>query len=458
MSDAALDRNRAPAPGPVRPFDFPRVDRARLDGADAPELLTARHGDLPLITAEVVVEGGAAVEAADQAGIARLAGAALEAGTEVRDEEDLAWDLERLGVDLDIGNDWDAASVGITVHGDRLEPAMALLAEIVRRPAYPADAVSRIRDEQLADILQRQKEPRALAADAVARFIFADDVPYSRPIRGRADTVSGLGHDELRAFHEARYRAGSAAVLVTGAIDPARARDAVAEHFGDWRGEPAAKTEFEVRQRADETRVFIVHRPGSVQSEVRMGHAGVDRHHEDYFPLVVMNTILGGSFTSRLNMSLREKHGFTYGARSSFAFRRRPGPFTVDVAVASDVTARAIEEALTEIRQIRHDGPTDDEMDSARDYLRGVMPLKLQTTAQVASRLSELVVYGLPDDYFDTSRERIAAVTHDDVHRVAANHIRPDRLAIVIVGDAEEIEAPIRELDLGPIEIHESLP
>ena len=171
-----------------------------------------------------------------------------------------------------------------------------------------------------------------------------------------------------------------------------------------------------------------------------------------------MNTILGGSFTSRLNMSLREKHGFTYGARSSFAFRRRPGPFTVDVAVASDVTDRAIREALKEIHQLRDDGPTADELDSARDYLRGVMPLKLQTTDQVASRLSELVVFDLPDDYFDTTRERIAAVRGEDVRRVANAHVRPDRLAVVVVGDAEQIEAPLRDLDIGPIETYETLP
>lgn len=458
MSDGTLDRTQAPAPGDVRPFDFPAVNRSRLDGPDSPELLTARHGDVPLVTAKVVVEGGAAAEVGGEAGVARLASAALEAGTEARDEEALAWELEHLGVDLDTTASWDAASASVTVHTDRLDPAMELLAEIVRRPAFPEDPVARIRDEQLADILQRTKEPRALASDAAARFIFDDTVPYGRPIRGRKETVSGLGPAELRAFHEARYRAGSAAILITGAIDSGEARAVAEKHFGDWHGAPAGDTDFEVRARVDETRVFLVHRPGSVQSEIRMGHVGVARHHEDYFPLLVMNTILGGSFTSRLNMSLREKHGFTYGARSSFAFRRRPGPFTVNVAVASDVTARAIQEALKEIRQLRDDGPTADEMDSARDYLRGVMPLKLQTAQQVASRLAELVVFDLPDDYFDTLRDRIAAVTADDVHRVASEHVRPDRLAVVVVGDAEQVEEPIRELGIGEIEVHPSLP
>jgi zinc protease len=458
VKGGTLDRTRSPEPGPVRPFDFPRVTRERLGDGDTPALVTARHGVTPLVSAKVVVEGGAACEPATRGGIARLTADSLQAGTDTHDEEALAWELESLGVQLETATSWDAAAAGITVPADRLEPAMALLSEIVRRAAFPEGPVSRIRDEQLADILQRSKEPRALAADAAARFIFHPDVPFSRPLIGRAESVRDVDPDELRAFHRACYRAGSAAVIVTGAVDHERARAVVEEHFGDWRGEPATTPEFDVRPRVDETRVFLVHRPGSVQSEIRLGHVGVHRHHPDYFPLTVMNTILGGSFTSRLNMNLRERQGFTYGARSSFAFRRRPGPFTVDVAVASDVTARAIEEALREIRQLREEGPTADELDSARDYLRGVMPLKLQTTTQLASRLAELFVFDLPDDYFDSYRDRIAAVTREDVLRVARETIRPDRLAVVVVGDARHVEEPIRQLELGPVEVHESLP
>lgn len=454
----APDRTAAPAPGPVRPFDFPAVTRERLGGDDAPQLLVARHGDLPLVTAAVIVEGGAAAEPADRAGIARLASDALEAGTASRDVEQLAWELESLGVHLDAAAGWDAASASITVHADRLDPALALLAEIVRAPAFPADQVERLRDEQLAEILQRRKDPRALASDAAARFIFAPEVPYARPLVGLEATLRDVDPDALRRFHADRYRAGSAALVLTGAIDAASARDLAARHFGDWRGAAARREAFEVRPGVDATTVFIVHRPGSVQSEIRMGHVGVDRHHPDYFPLQVMNTILGGAFTSRLNMSLRERHGFTYGARSGFAFRRRPGPFTIDAAVASDVTARAVEEALKEVEALRSEGPTPDELEAARDYLRGVLPLTLQTTQQLAGRISELVIYDLPDDWYATYRDRIAAVSAADVRRVAAEAVRPDRLAITIVGDADSVRAPLEALGLGPVHVHERLP
>jgi zinc protease len=458
MSAGAPDRTRPPEPGPVKQFDFPEITRHRLDGDHTPEFLFAPHGDLPLVTAELVIRGGAAAEPAERAGVAQLTAEALETGTRDKDVDALAWELESLGVELATGVSWDAASVGITVHADRLDPALALLAEMVRRPAFPADQVERLRDERLADILQRRKDPRALAADAASRFVFRDHVPYGRPLLGVESTVRGLGPDELAAFHKERYRGGSAALIITGDIEADRATALATEHFGDWQGAAAPEPEFDVAPRVRETTVFIVDRPGSVQSEIRLGHVGVDRYHEDYYPLLVMNTILGGAFTSRLNMSLRERHGFTYGARSGFALRRRPGPFTVDVAVATDVTARAIEEALKEINTLRDDGPTDLELENARDYLRGVLPLRLQTTAALAGRVAEIVVFDLSTDYFQHYRDRIGAVTRDDVHRVAREAVRPDAMAVVVVGDASEIDEPLRALNLGPLEIHRSVP
>lgn len=458
MNAGTLDRTRPPEPGAVKPFDFPVITRARLDGDDTPELLVARHGDLPLVSAELVLEAGAGGEPADRAGIAQLTAEALETGTRERDVDELAWALESLGIELATGASWDAASIGVTVHADRLEPALELLAEVVRAPAFDRAQVERLRDERLADILQRRKEPRALASDAANRFIFRDGVPYGRPLIGLESTVRGLGPDDLADFHRRHYSGAAAALIITGAVDPEAARTVASRHFGDWRGQPASRADFDVGPRVENATVFIVDRPGSVQSEIRLGHVGVERHHPDYFPLVVMNTILGGAFTSRLNMNLRERHGFTYGVRSGFALRRRPGPFTVDVAVATDVTARALEEALREIGGLRDDGPTDAELNNARDYLRGVLPLRLQTTGALASRIAELVVFDLPIDYFRSYRDRIADVSRDDVHRVARDAIRPDRMAIVIVGDATAIEPEVRKLGLGDIEIHRALP
>lgn len=442
----------APEPGPVRAYDFPVIQDERV-GETGLRMLSAKHGKLPLVTAHLVLDAGAAAEPPELEGVARLTANAMDAGTRDRDADELAWALERLGVELETGTGWDAAHQALTVPSDRLEPALALFAEIVRRPAFPADQVDRLRDEQLAGIMQRRKEPRALGDDMGARYIFADGVPYGRPVIGREETVSGLTAERVSSFYAARYRPGSAAIVFTGDITAERAARLAHTHFGDWETGSADPGHLRVEPRVDATTVFVVNRPGSVQSEIRIGDVGVERGHPDYFPLIVFNTILGGAFTSRLNMNLRERHGFTYGVNSSFAFRRQPGPFSVSAAVATDVTAHAVQEALSEMQGMHDDGATAQELDAARDFLRGVLPLTLQTTGQLAGRIAEIAVFGLPLDYFEQYRRRIADVTAEDVARVARERLRLDRLAIVVVGDADQITGPLQELGVGPVQV-----
>lgn len=449
---SGIDRTRVPEPGEVVAFEFPAVQRRGLDNGLA--LLTARHGQFPLVTAVLVLDAGAAGEPADKAGLAHLTANALEAGTRSRSGEELAWALERLGVEFTAEASWDAVSLAITVPRQRLEPALELFAEIVRQPAFPEDEIARLRDEQLASILQRQKEPRALANDMAARFIFDPDVPYARPLIGLQTSVAGLTRDDVDAYYRANFQPAGGTLIMVGDIDPDAAAALAERHFGDWAAAPRRAVDFHVRRRVEKTTIFVVDRPDAVQSEIRIGDVGVPRHHEDYFPLLVMNCILGGAFTSRLNLSLRERHGFTYGVRSGFAFRRQPGPFIIQVAVATDVTAPAVREALREVNALREHGATPDEVSAARDYLAGILPLELQTTEQLAARLADLAVFSLPDDYFQHYPARIAAVDADDVRRVANEHLRPDRLAIVVVGDAQRVAPELEALGLGPVEVH----
>ncbi len=446
------DRTHPPAPGPVLPFDFPAVTRSELPSGL--RVLAARHGDLPLVTAEVVVDAGAERDGRDNPGLAYLTAHALESGTGELSADDLAWELERLGIELDTDVGWDSVALRLTVTRERLESAMQILSALVRSPSFPAEEIQRLREEQLADLLQRRKEPRALASDMAARFIFARDTPYARPLLGTAAAVEKFERDAVVAFHRRHYAPDAATLILVGDIEPAEAEHMGRRHFGDWAGRAHPAPQFAVEGGVEKTTIFIVDRPGAVQSEIRIGHVGIARGDPDYFPVLIANTILGGAFTSRLNMSLRERHGFTYGARSAFDLRRRPGPFFVQVAVATDVTAPAVREAVREIRQLAGDGATTEEVANARAYVAGVMPLQLQTTDQLAARLADVVIYSLPDDYFDHYRERIAAVDVDDVRRVSAERLQSEGLAIVAVGDARSIEQPLRDLEIGDIEIH----
>ncbi|MEN8375911.1 MAG: pitrilysin family protein [Gemmatimonadota bacterium] len=417
------------------------------------EVIVARQGDLPVVAASFAVRMGVADESPGRAGLARALSELLESGTERRDADALAWALESAGIQLDVSAGWDSIVGGTTVPAERFDQALGMLAEVVREPSFPEDEVLRVRERQMASLLQRRKDPRSLASDMSARFTFAPRVPYGRPAAGTRTTVSAIERDDVVAFYRSAFGPGHAALVIVGDIAPRVAVDAARRQFGDWAEDVGEALRFDVEPRVDRTTVFLVDRPGSVQSELRITDIGVERAHPDYLSIRVMNTVLGGAFTSRLNMNLRERNGFTYGARSGFSARRRPGPFSIGAAVGTDVTAAALREALHEVRLLRDEGPTDAEVEAARDYIAGILPLQLQTVQQLAARLAGQFIYGMPDDYLATYQDRVRSVSTGDAARVARERLRPDRFAITVVGDAGAIRADIEALELGPVEL-----
>jgi len=448
----SIDRTLEPQPGAFRPFHFPPTSRSVL--GNGLTTLVARRNALPVVTVRLTIAAGAATEGAAEEGLATLTANALEGGTQRLSGEALAWELERLGLQLETWTTWDALNLSCTAVGSQLEDALALLAEVVRTPAFPSAEVERMRGEQLAELLQRQVEPRALADDMASWFLFSYVSPYSRPLLGRSSALEALDEHRVRDFHERRFTPGAAALILAGDVDPERAVALAERSFGDWAGPPPPRPEVPTEPRFREPNLQLVDRPGAVQSELRIGHVGVARSHPDYFSLLVMNAILGGAFTSRLNLCLRERHGFTYGVRSGFGFRRSPGPFVIQTAVSTEVTVQAIEETLRELRDLLRDGPTDAEVSSARDYIAGIFPLELQTTEQLAGKLAELVVHDLPDDYFEHYRASILAVTPADVLGVARQHIRLPELTIVVVGEADTLEPELTAAGIAPVMRH----
>jgi zinc protease len=443
-----------PEPGAVRPFSFPRVTRLQLDNGLT--VLHARHGTLPVVALRLVIAAGAATEPVEQAGLAKLTASTLDAGTDRHDGPGLAWAFEMLGVELETGATWDAIGLEANVPASRLDSALALMAEVARRAAFAEAEVARVRGEQLAQILQRRAEPRALADDSAVRFIFADGTRYARPLVGASSTVESLGREDLAGFHDALFAPPNTALIIVGDLDADAAAKAAATHLSDWDGAGVPPVLVPVAKRSGSSQVHVVHRAGAVQSELRVGHVGVHRGHPDHVPLLVMNALLGGMFTSRLNLNLRERHGFTYGVRTAFGFRRAGGTFVTATAVATDVTTRALEEILGELQRIHTDGATADEVAVARDYLAGVMPLELQTAGEVADALSDLFVHDLPDDWHRRHREALGAVPVDEVARVAQQHLHPDAVAIVVVGDADKVSQDLATLGRGPVESHEA--
>ena len=453
MMAASFDRSEAPVPGPIRRFDFPRVTESRM--ANGLDLRIVRAARFPIVTAMLILDAGEWAVDSTQAGLAVLAGDALEGGTARRSATELAEALEGIGAGLGVTTGWDATTVAVSCLAERLGEALALMAEVVLEPTFPAEEFDRVRDQRLAAIQQRAMNPSTVAGDHAARFIHADGVPFGRPVAGTEETIEPLSGDDARSWLGERYCPGGSGLVIVGDIDGGELETLVEGCFGAWSGTVEPSDPVAVTPRHERRSVEIVHRPGAVQSEIRMGHVGVSKVTPDYFSLLVYNTILGGSFTSRLNLNLREKHGFTYGVRSHFGFRRNAGPFGISMAVETAVTADAVREAMFEVETLVNDGASADEVDAARDYIVGIFPLRLETTSQLASRVGELIIYGLPDDYHATYRDRLRAVTQKETTEAGRRHVRPEEMSIVVVGDADEIRAPLEALELGPVEVHE---
>lgn len=446
-----LDRSQRPSSRPLRDFDFPPVDRRAL--ANGLDLRVARLARLPVVSAKLFMRAGEDALGAARAGLSVLTGEALDGGTKRRTGSDLAEAIEGIGARLSVGSGWEGTSVGLSCLADRLPEALGIMAEMVLEPAFPTDEVERAKEQHLAALRQREKDPSSLAGDAALTRYFATHVPYARPVDGTIDSVTLLTREHLRGYADANYRPGYGGLIVVGDVDAAEVEAMTSDHVGAWTGRPAPEADFDVESAGRERRVWIVDRPGSVQSEIRIGHVGAARNTPDYFPLSVVNLILGGMFTSRLNLNLREENGFTYGVRSRFTFRTKPGHFQVSTAVGNDVTAPAVREIIAELERIAEEGPTDTEVAAARDYAAGVFGLQLETAGQVATRIAQLVIYGLPDDFYDGYRDAVRAVQTETAAEAARRHIRAHEAQIVVVGDASAIAAPLEELDLGPVEV-----
>jgi zinc protease len=454
---AVLDTR--PGAAEPRPYHFPRFERQAL--ANGLEVVHADVPGRPLLLAQLMVRGtdggGATLEPDGQAGVTVLMARALTEGTVWRDAVELIDAAERLGAELSADAGWDSLTASVEVPRSRLRPALALLAEMALEPSLPEAEVKRLRDERINDLLQAKAEPRRRVERVFPETIYGAAAPYRRPLAGTEATVPGLDRDAVVARHRTLLQPAASSLIIAGDLEGIDVAEEAQRAFGAWpaREEVVEGSGASVANEPDPAgpRVVLVDRPGSAQSEIRVGHVGAARSTPDFHALSVLNAILGGLFGSRLNRLLREARGYTYGVHSAFDLRLGPGPFAVRCAVQTEVTAPAITDIVAELRRIREDPPTQEELTTARDYLVGVFPLRFETAAQVAVAITGLRALGLPDDELDRYRPAIAAVTAEGAIAAAHEHIHPDRASIVVVGDAARVEAPLREAGLGEVTV-----
>lgn len=448
---AGVDRSRVPEVGKPPSMKMPEIQDYRMpDGMRV--VLVERH-EAPLVSLELQFRGGASAHSAADAGLAALTADMLDEGTRTRSALEIADAVDQLGASLSSTAGYDASSVRLSVLRSGFADALGILADVVVNPTFPRAELERVKRERLGRIVQRSDEPAALADDALARVLYGSKHPYGEPLLGTETTLDALGRDDVVAYYRDRYVPGQATLVVVGDVTRDTLDSLVTKAFDGWSGKGEDVLEPEAADAAAGHHIYIVDKPGAAQSEIRVGRVAVSRSTDAYIPLIVLNTVLGGSFTSRLNQKLREEKGYTYGARSSFDMRRAPGPFEASAAVATPVTDSAVLEFVHEIDRIRDEPVPEDELARARKYLAYRLPQSFESDDDVVRMLSGLVRYDVPPDFYSGYVDAVLAVTAADVSRVARAELGSDRMVIVVAGDRAAIEEPLRRLGLGEVTV-----
>lgn len=420
-------------------------------------LVIVEQHELPVVDAQLVIRTGSEADPTGKAGLATLTANLLDEGAGSRDALALAEEVGFLAIRLGTFAGLEQSTVSLHTTRATLDSAMALMADVVLRPTFPEKEFTRLKNERLTGLLQEQDRGPAMADRAYAALVYGEDHPYGRSPSGVKESVESLSLDDTRQFWSTWYRPNNATLVLVGDLSVAEAEALAARAFGGWARAtlPPAPVYASNRAAARPTAIHIVDKPKAAQSSFRIGGVGVSRSTADYYPLMVMNTALGGSFTSRLNNTLREVKGYTYGAGSSFSMRRERGPFTARAEVVSAKTDSALIEFIKELRNIRQPLPAA-ELAKVKRYLRLGYADGFESTGDIAAQVAGLVPYGLPLSTLGAFDAGIDKVTAADVQRVAMQYLDPTRLTIVIAGDRASIEPALKATRIAPVDVRDA--
>lgn len=445
-------RQQAPAPDGKIAFVAPKVVEATLKNG-LRVLVVERH-DLPVVGVRLVVAAGAGDLEGARPGSLSFLGSMIEQGTKKRTSLQISDDFEAIGAQHGAWFDWDSGGVSVKVLADKLDAALELMSDVALAPTFPEAEIERLRARRIAGIQAEKSSPGAVAQNALAAAVFGRAHPYGHSLSGEESDAKKLTRAELVRAYDRLFVPKNAAIVVAGDVTKDAILPKLEATFGGWKGGGAAishKGPKTPAKAAAEKRIVLVDRAGA-QSQIQIVRPGVPHATKDRDSIVVMNAILGGMFSSRINMNLREKNAYTYGARSYFLMRHGAGPFLAGASVFAEKTVPAIKEVFVELEGLRRDGPTDDELALAKESIRLAMPGRFETAGDVAAAIAELVVYDLPLDEFDKRLARIDAVTAADVKRVAAEYLKADAMTVIVVGDKASLAPQLDSLGMGPFE------
>ena len=446
-------RNKVPGAGSARPLQLATPVSATLSNG-LTLILSERRG-LPIVAANLVLRTGSDANPLDKPGMANFVAAMLDEGTAKRNALQIADDVARLGASLSTSSSMDATTISARSLTKNFPATLDILSDVTLNPSFPAEEVERQRASRLAGLVQQRDNPAQVAAQVTSAVLYGPKHPYGYSEVGTEASVKALTKDEMTAFWKQNFVPNNAALVVAGDISMNDLRALAEKAFGAWQRGTATQPALGAPT-TTAARVVVVDKPGSPQTQVRVASIGAARSSPDFRPLQVMNLALGGLFSSRINMNLREAHGYTYGASSQFSFRRTPGPFQVASGVRTDVTGPAVSEIFKEVRDMVDRPLSEDELKKAKDAMSYSLPGAFESSANAVSNFSNVFIYDLGLDYYTHYAEQVNAVTGDQALAVAKKYLVPSGMVVVAVGDKSKIEPQLKKLNLGTLEVRDT--
>ncbi|HYM21414.1 MAG TPA: pitrilysin family protein [Candidatus Kapabacteria bacterium] len=452
MTTLQLDRTKVPQPGPITAIRFPKYITTSLTNG-VPVYLVENH-EQPLVSISLYFNGGSSLDTISTQGLASVAAEILNKGTATRTATEIAEAIDFVGGSLGASSSWDATGISTSILSRYLDTAIDLLSDITLNPKFADEELERIRIQRIAGIKQAKSDGGYLADVIFSRNVYGTH-PYGFEAGGTESAIAALRTDDLKKYFSNISGCSGAFFIVAGDVTEKEIISKLSSAFADLKQEHNSSFPRYPIPDTRRPKASLIEKPQAVQSALRVGHLGIDRAHNDYVALYVLNMLLGGYFNSRINQNLREKNGFTYGARSYFDARKQTGAFVVSTEVRTEVTAAATREIASEIRRIAELPVTESELSMVKQYIIGSFPLSIETPQQIANRIATLVLFDLEKDYYDNFRDAVARITADDLLRAAKEHLHPDALTIAASGNTNAIKDGMREF--GEVEIKNDL-
>lgn len=440
MTQIEAFRRQMPPPLGLRALNLPEPFETTL--RNGLQVVIVEDRRLPLVSFRLAFRSGDANDPASLPGLSDMMSHLLTEGTETRTSRQLAEEVERIGATLNVGSGSDFTTVAGSALSIYSEEILELMADVTQRSSFPESELELARENTKQMLIQQRAQPTFLASERMSDVIFGEH-PYAR-ISPTPDSLDAMTREEMLRFRQATMVPNNAVMIIIGDVDRDLTLARVTELFGDWTSRDLPDLKFPPPPNREARVAYLIDRPDSAQSNIVIANRGITRTSADYFPMLLMHTVLGANASSRLFMNLREEKGYTYGAYSNLDARRLLGTFRVSAEVRTSVTGASLREFFLELDRIRDEVVSDEEIANAKSYLTGVFPIRIETQDGLIDQLVSIKMFDLPDDYLHTYRDQINAVTVEEIRRVAQSHVTPDRAAIVVVGDAAEIREQIQ--------------